>query len=111
MNTAIRLFNQGVVSRSWVMSVYLSRTHGMIVMLILALLTSALSIIYITNASRSLNAAVQQTLAERGQLHIQWGQLLLERSSWITQARVQRIAEHDLRMVVPDRKSVVIINE
>jgi cell division protein FtsL len=111
MNTAGRLFNQGVLSRSWVISVLLSRTQFMTIALVLAILTSALSIIYVTNASRSLNATLQQTVAERGQLHIQWGQLLLEKSTWVTQARVQRIAEHGLQMVTPDRKSVVMINE
>jgi len=111
MNAAGRLLSQGVYSRSWVISVLVSRTQFMSVALILAVLTSALSMVYVTNASRNLNAALQQTLVERGQLHVQWGQLLLEKSTWVTQARVQRIAEHDLQMGIPNRKSVVIVNE
>ena len=111
MNAAARLFNQGTLSRSWVISVLLSRTHFMNVILILAILTSSLGIIYVTNASRSLNATVQQTLEQRGKLHVQWGQLLLEKSTWVTQARVQRIAEHELKMVNPVTKAVVMIKE
>lgn len=111
MNTAARLFNQGTLSRSWVVSVLLSRTQFLSITLTLAVLTSALSIVYVTNASRSLNASVQQKISEREHLHIQWGQLLLEKSTWIMQARVQRIAEHDLGMVIPNNKAVVIVNE
>jgi cell division protein FtsL len=111
MNSAAKMFNQGVISRSWVVSVILSRTHFMTVALVLTILTSALAIVYVTNASRSFNANVQQVLAQREQLHIQWGQLLLEKSSWVTQARVQQTAEHDFGMAIPTKKSVVIINE
>lgn len=111
MNTAARLFNQGVLSRSWVFSVLLSRTQCMVITLVLAVLTSALSIVYVTNASRSLNAALQQRVAEREQMHIQWGQLLLEKSTWVMQARVQHTAEQELGMVIPNNKSVVIVTE
>jgi cell division protein FtsL len=111
MNTAARLFNQGVISRSWVVSVLLSRTHCMVMTLALAVLTSALGVIYVANASRSLNAAIQHGAFKSEQMHIQWGQLLLEKSTWVMQARVQRIAEHELNMALPNNKSVVIVNE
>jgi cell division protein FtsL len=111
MNAAARLVNQSVLSRTGVLSVVLSRTHFMLVALLLSVLTSALSIVYVTNASRSLNASVQQVLAERSTLHVQWGQLLLEKSTRVIPARVQHVAEDDLGMVVPDRQSVVMIKE
>jgi cell division protein FtsL len=111
MNAAARLLKQGNLSRSWVISVILTKTQFSSLMMIAAVLISALSMIYVTNSSRSLNASIQQTLMERNQLHIQWGQLLLEKSTWITPARVQHIAEEQLNMVVPDSKSVVIVNE
>jgi cell division protein FtsL len=111
MNTAARLLNQNVISRDWVVSVLLTKTQLLMGTLILAVLTSALSVIYVTNTSRTLNASIQQTLAERNHLHIQWGQLLLERSTWIMQARVQNIAEGKLDMVLPDSKTVVVVNE
>ncbi len=111
MNAAARLINQGSLSRSWVVSVVLSKMQFSTLVLAIAVLVSALSIVYVTNTSRSLNAYVQQTLVERDQLHIQWGQLLLEKSSRITPVRVQTIAESHLNMVVPDGKSVVIVNE
>lgn len=111
MNAAARLVNQNVISRTYVTSILLNRSQCLLMALIIAVLTSSLCIIYATNTSRNLNAAIQQTLAEREQLHIQWGQLLLEKSTQVMQARVQTIAEHTLGMVTPDLKSVVMIKE
>jgi cell division protein FtsL len=111
MNAAARLLSHGNLSRSWVVSVILSRAQFSSLVMIIAVLVSALSVVYVTNTARCLNASIQQTLAERNQLHIQWSQLLLEKSTWITPARVQQVAESNLGMVVPDNKSLVIVNE
>ncbi len=111
MNAAARLLNQGALSRGWVMSVFLNRTQVILFALIVVTVMSALSVVYVTNTARTLNAGIQQTLTERDRLHIQWGQLLLEKSTWVMQARVQNIAEGKLGMMVPDHKSVVIVNE
>lgn len=111
MNAAARFLNQGSLSRNWVISVILARAEYSVFLLIAAVLVSALSIVYVTNTSRSLNAAIQQTFVERDHLHVQWGQLLLEKGTWITSARVQQIAENQLGMVMPEGKSMVIVNE
>lgn len=111
MNSAARLLSKGNLSRSWVVSIILPKIQFMVVLLITAVLISALSLIYVTNVSRSLHASIQQTRIERNHLHVQWGQLLLERGTWITTARVQHIAEGHLGMMVPENKSVVIVNE
>ncbi len=111
MNTAARLVNQGVLSRSWVISILLKRSQLPLLAMVISVLLSALSVIYMTNTTRTLNASIQQTLAEREQLHVQWGQLLLEKSTWIMQARIQNLAEGKLGMSIPDSKSVVVINE
>lgn len=111
MNAAGRYLSQSSVSRTWVVSVFLSKTQLSVCTLIAGVLMSALSIVYVTNCSRSLNAGLQQTLAERDRLHIQWGQLLLEKSTWMMQARIQQVASDKLGMMVPNNKSVVIVNE
>jgi cell division protein FtsL len=111
MNAAARFLSQSTVSRTWVFSILLSKAQVSLMTLMIAVLMSALSIVYVTNSTRSLNANLQQSLAERDQLHTDWGQLLLEKSTWIMQARVQHIASTKLDMVVPDNKSVVIVNE
>lgn len=111
MNTAARLLSQNTVSKTWVISFLLSKAQFSLYLLITSVLISALSIVYVTNTTRSLNANLQQTLTEREHLHIQWGQLLLEKSTWITQARIQKIASDKLDMMIPNSKSVVIVKE
>jgi len=111
MNAAARFLSLSTVSRTWVVSFILSKTQLSLVTLVIGVLVSSLSVVYVTNMSRSFNANVQQSLAERDHLHAQWGQLLLEKSTWIMQARIQQVASDKLGMVVPDSKSVVIINE
>lgn len=110
MNSAARI-NQQVIAYDWVTSVLLNRSQLLLISLVVATLISALSIVYVTHSSRNLTADIQQTLAERNQMHIQWGQLLLEKSTWTMQARVQHLAENKLGMEVPDNQSVVIVNE
>lgn len=109
MNAAARFANQGALSRGLAVSLFWTKDQFSTIFLTLMVLTSALSLVYVTNSSRSLNASLQQTLADREQLHVQWGQLLLEKGTWMTQGRVQRVAERDLNMVLPDGKSVVVV--
>ncbi|EKD55296.1 MAG: hypothetical protein ACD_60C00015G0004 [uncultured bacterium] len=112
MNAAARLLNQGtLLSRSWVVSIFLTREQLPFLTMIAAVLISGLSVIYMTNTTRSLNASIQQTVTERNRLHVESGQLLLERSTWTMQARIQNEAEGQLGMVIPDNKSVVVVNE
>lgn len=111
MNAAARMFNQGALSRGWAISFLLQRAQVSTIFLVLAILASALSTVYVTNLTRSFHAALQQTAIERDHMHVQWGQLLLEKSTWMMQARVQQIAEEQLAMVYPDHKSVVIVTD
>ena len=111
MNSAARLLNQSILSRDWIVSALFSKSQLAISILVATVVMSALSIVWVTNATRGINANMQQLVAERNRLHVEWGQLLLEKSTWIMQARVQQIAEDKLGMVEPVGKSVVVVNE
>jgi len=111
MNAAARLASQHIFSREYLFSLLLTRSQLAMLSLIVAGLLSALGVIYVTNATRLLNADLQHAVVEKQHLQVETGQLLLERSTWMMQARVQRIAETQLGMVVPDHKAVVIIRE
>lgn len=111
MNAAARLLNQGALSHGWVISIVLKRVQLPLVIAVISLVMTALGVIYVTNMTRSLNANIQQTLAERERLHVQWSQLLLERSTWMMQARIQSLAEGRLGMMTPDSKTVVVVKE
>lgn len=111
MNAAARLVHQGVLTRHLVLTHLLTRRQVMLIILAMAVLLSALSIIYVTHTSRVLYASYQHNLLEQNRLHVKHGQLLLERSTWMMQARIQQIAENKLGMIIPDHKSVIVIHE
>jgi cell division protein FtsL len=111
MNAAARLVHQNILSRHLLWTRFLSRRNVIVAALALMVLLSALSIIYVTHLSRILHATYQHNLSEQDRLHVERGQLLLERSTWMIQSRVQQIAEEKLGMIIPDSKSVVIIRE
>lgn len=111
MNAAARLVHQGVLSRQLLSFGLLTQQKIILSLLLTAVLASALSIIYVTHLTRTLHANYQHYLVEKDHLQIERGQLLLERSTWMMQARIQQIAENKLGMVIPNHKSVVIIHE
>lgn len=111
MNAAARLVHQGVIARHLVLAHLLTRRQITVMLLALCVLLSALSIVYVTHVTRILHAAYQRNLTEQEHLHVQRGQLLLERSTWMMQSRIQGVAEQKLGMILPDQKSVVIIRE
>jgi cell division protein FtsL len=111
MNAAARLVHQGAFTRQYLMVVTLTKRQMAVFMLATAVLLSALSTIYMTHISRLLHANYQHSLFEQDRLQVEHGQLLLERSAWMMQGRIQQLAENKLGMVVPDSKSVVIVQE
>lgn len=111
MNAAARLIHQQGLSRQWVFAHFLTRRQFMTFFLGMMVVFSALSIIYVTQSARELNAAYQHNLTLQDRLHVLRGQLLLERSTWLMQARIQTVAEKKLGMVLPDHKSVIVVRE
>jgi cell division protein FtsL len=109
MNAAARLANQGFLGRSWSIAIYWTKGQVSSTLLLLALLTTALGIVYVTNVTRSLNGNLHLALMEKNKSHVEWGRLLLEKSTWMKQARVQEVAEMKLNMVMPDAKSIKVI--
>ncbi len=111
MNAAARLVHQRAMARYLVFSHLLTRRQVLLWSLMFAVLLSALGVIYVTHTARVLHATYQHQLTEQAHLQVQQGQLLLERSTWMVQSRVQQVAEQQLGMVLPNHQSVVIIRE
>lgn len=111
MNAAARLVHQNAVARHMVLVHLLTRKQIAILFLAAAVIFSALSVVYVTHSTRVLYAAYQHNLAEKNHLYVERAQLLLERGTWMMQARIQKVAESKLGMMMPDYKSVVIVRE
>jgi cell division protein FtsL len=109
MNAAARLVHQGVLFRHIVFASSWARRQFLVCLFTLGVLASAFCMIYVTYTTRMLYANCQHELIEHEHLIMRRGQLLLERSTLMRQARVQRLAENQLDMVVPDHQSIVIV--
>tara|TARA_R110000824_G_scaffold7892_3_gene35699 strand:+ start:42384 stop:42698 length:315 start_codon:yes stop_codon:yes gene_type:complete len=73
--------------------------------------SSALGVVYAAHESRHLLNALQELEKQRNALQVEWGQLLLEESSLISQGRVEDIAIAELGMKVPAMENMVVVQQ
>ena len=80
-------------------------------MLVLAVVLSALGVVYAKHQSRKLFIALQSLEAARDEMNIEWGQLQLEQSTWAAHARIEKLAREKLAMRPPLPGQVIAIEE
>lgn len=80
-------------------------------LLLLAVIGSALGVIYSRHESRKLFVELQQLNKQVDELNIEWGRLQLEQSAWSAHGRIERIAGKKLNMKLPDANEVVYIKQ
>ncbi|MCD6056034.1 MAG: ftsL [Gammaproteobacteria bacterium] len=109
MNSTARALAQASFSKEEGWSHLLSRRLllGLILTGIVSL--SAFGVVYIKDSNRRTFIEVQQLEQERDHLHVEWGQLLLEESSFST-ARIQDLAQQKLGMQVPAVRQIMMVN-
>ena len=78
-------------------------------LVVLLCLFSAIGVVYVRDSNRRMFTQLQLLQKNRDKLYVEWGQLLLEESTWATQARVQRIAMRKLNMQVPPPASIIMV--
>jgi len=74
-----------------------------------AVLGSAVAVVYVRNEARTLFNQLEQLSAQRDQLNIEWGQLQLEQSAWSNHGFVERVADDKLHMKLPKPADVRIV--
>ncbi|MCC5797687.1 MAG: cell division protein FtsL [Methylophaga sp.] len=80
-----------------------------LLLMVVAVLASAVAVIYSKHTGRSEFIAMQQLENRRDQLNEEWGRLLLEQSTWTTPARVEQQARERLQMIAPANRNTVVI--
>ena len=75
----------------------------------LAVMLSALGVVYTKHESRKLFVNLQKLQDTQDDLNVEWGQLQLEQSTWATQGRIEEIARDKLAMQLPQPGTVVIV--
>lgn len=79
------------------------------VLLIGAVMGSALGVVYAKHQTRKLFVELQAAQKARDDLQIDWGRLQLEQATWATHGRVESIARERLQMRIPTPDDVVIL--
>ncbi|KTC88496.1 cell division protein FtsL [Legionella cincinnatiensis] len=106
MNAAAKVINQeGTLFNGQLADIHMSKSLYMLVILLIAVLVSALAVVYSTNSYRVTLNQVEQQEQLTHYLQLQWGQLLLEQASLATPARVEELAHEKLQMVLPNSKN------
>lgn len=82
-----------------------------IVLLSTLVFMSAMAVVYYKHQSRQLFTQLQRLQHEVEALQVEWGQLLLEQGTFVSDARVERIARERLHMKLPEPNEVVVIPE
>lgn len=90
-------------------AVELIRTHISLIVLTVAVVASALAVIYTKHIGRTEFVALQKLEQKRDHLNEEWGRLLLEQSTWAGPGRVEQQARLRLNMVVPTADVTVVI--
>ena len=75
----------------------------------LAVLGSAVQVIYARHKARDLFVRLERLNAQRDSLDMDWGRLQLEQSYWSSNAFVERVANAKLRMNLPQTRDVRIV--
>lgn len=80
-----------------------------VVIMALAVLASAVAVVYTKHSSRAEFIELQQLNKQRDQLNEIWGRLLLEQSTFTSPGRVESEARQRLDMRVPDADNIIVV--
>lgn len=81
----------------------------LILILLIITFVSAISVVYVKHYNRKLFVEVQQLERQRDDMEVEWGKLQLEQSTWATHGRIERIAQEQLQMIMPDARDVIYL--
>jgi cell division protein FtsL len=79
------------------------------VLLLIAVVLCALSVVTSQHKARKLFIELQKEKEQAQQMDVEWGQLQLEQSTWATPARVEHVAVQKLHMQLPKNGQIQII--
>ena len=83
--------------------------RSLVLLSLVLVAASALSVVWLRHEHRLNYVALQQAQEQRDLLNIEWGQLLLEQSTWAIHHRVEIEASKRLGMVLPVPDEIVVL--
>ena len=79
--------------------------------LILAIMGSAVGVIYSKHETRKLFVELQKLHKQIDELNIEWGRLQLEQSAWTAHGRIEEVARKKLNMTLPGANEILYIKQ
>lgn len=79
--------------------------------LLTLILVSALTVVYVTQLTRTTIALHDQSLMERERLEVEWRNQLLEEHALSEHSRIELMASRDLGMIRPENNSEIIVTQ
>jgi len=76
-----------------------------------AVFFSAIKVVIARHDTRRLFVEIQKLEKDRDNLNEEWGRLLLEQSTWATDARIESVSKTELHMIEPKIRSVMLISK
>lgn len=83
--------------------------HWPEILLAVAVIVSAVAVVYARHQSRQLFTELQGLIAERDALEVTWGQLRIEHGTWSNHARVEKLARERMGMVEPSPADIRLV--
>ena len=83
---------------------------ALMLLLLLLVVVCSLGVVASQHKARKLFVELQQEKDKAQQMEVEWGQLLLEQSTWAMPARVEKIAVAKLKMQMPQEGQVQFIH-
>jgi cell division protein FtsL len=72
-------------------------------------MVSGLSVVYMSYENRFLFNELQQLKSQANNLDVQWGQLLIEQSTFGLEGRIEQKATEELHLHVPELERIVMV--
>lgn len=83
----------------------------LLLLLWVLVITSALGVVRSTHEARTRLNQLEVMRREAAQLHVQWGQYLLEHSAWSAYSRIEKEAKSKLNMIIPRGEQLVVVTK
>jgi len=86
-----------------------TRSWTFVIIALVLVMGSCLAVIYSSFETRRLVATHQRLQLDNNAMQVEWGQLLLEQSTWGSYNRVEQLAGAKLKMRVPSPNEIVMV--
>ncbi|MBB72732.1 MAG: cell division protein FtsL [Legionellales bacterium] len=109
MNAATRALSTQMRAGARLPHLVLNRQTVLFMAALFMVLATAFAVVYERDLDRQLVGELQGLKNTEAELNMAGDQMLLEQTTWSSQARVQQVAQQQLGMTTPDQNAIVMV--